>query len=501
MAKPPSQMHITGYEEDWQEEYKRKLVSAEEAAKAVKSGDRVIVPISYSGIMGAAIVARSGELKNVEIVSAGQLIDPGWFSPGHESLRTTCEIYLGNLARPSHDEKRTDFLPNTVGTLFKSYDDERSERKPIDVLITEVSPPDENGFCSFTGELWHRKRYAKLAKTVIAEVMPIAFRTYGENFIHVSELDYIVEVPHEQLTDEEVQVLFDVMPPETHDRLRSRVPILQQMSRLIRPLLPIISTVPTDFLLILFGVDSPDEATRGIAENLKTIIKNGDTFQIGVGRPSYFMVELGVFDSFEDLGIHSEMAAPGMALLVKRGIATGKYKTLHPGKAVFGAFTGFSFEDYLFASNNPCFELYSADYVANIRTVAAHDNMVAINNGLQVDLTGQLTCETQFGPRMINGPGGQIEFHIGAFLSKRGRAVTLLRSTALGGAVSTIVPQLEKGSLVTIPRHFADYVVTEYGVARLAGKSHRERVEELIAVAHPDHRAELWKEAQKLFYP
>jgi len=133
--------------------------------------------------------------------------------------------------------------------------------------------------------------------------------------------------------------------------------------------------------------------------------------------------------------------------------------------------------------------------------VSTQDNMVAINNGLQVDLTGQICSETQFGPRMINGPGGQIEFHIGAFLSSGGRAVTLLRSTAFEGAISTIVPQLDLGSLVTVQRHYADHVVTEYGIARLIGKSHRERAEALINIAHPDFREELRKEAKTLFWP
>jgi 4-hydroxybutyrate CoA-transferase len=126
--------------------------------------------------------------------------------------------------------------------------------------------------------------------------------------------------------------------------------------------------------------------------------------------------------------------------------------------------------------------------------------MVAINNILQVDLTGQICSETQFGPRMINGQGGQTEMHIGAFLAKGGRAISLLPATALGG-ISTIVPQLDKGSLVTIPRQFADIIVTEYGIAHLLDQTHRERAEALIAIAHPDHRAELQKEAQRLFWP
>ena len=152
-------------------------------------------------------------------------------------------------------------------------------------------------------------------------------------------------------------------------------------------------------------------------------------------------------------------------------------------------------------ADNPAFEQYDSEYVANIQTTARHDNMVAINNGLQIDLTGaDLFRKPSSGTRMINGQGGQTEMHIGSFLSRGGRAITLLPSTALGG-ISTIVPQLEVGSLVTIPRQFADTVVTEYGVAFLLDKTHRERAEALIAVAHPDHRDALMDEAKSLFWP
>jgi len=187
-----------------------------------------------------------------------------------------------------------------------------------------------------------------------------------------------------------------------------------------------------------------------------------------------------------------------MGFLVKRGIATGKYASLHPGKAVFTGLIGFRPEEVLWANDNPLIELYSADYTVNIANIVKNENMVAINNITQVDLTGQITCESQFGPRLINGPGGQIEFHIGAFFAPGGRAVSLMPST-WSGSVSTIVPYLSEGSLVTIPRAYADYVVTEWGVAQLTGKTNRERAEELIRVAHPDFRDELKEAAKSIF--
>jgi hypothetical protein len=372
---------------------------------------------------------------------------------------------------------------------------------------------------------------------------------YGDNAIHVTEIDYFVENPSLQVPSEYMLKLLDVLelPPErrasemeslrrlvspemaerlitpdmtetllsvpaiSHERRLSSEEVLLRLYRrnpdmigvVSSVALPIIADPNVDLWVVArpLGVEDPTPESYGIAENLKEIIQDGDSFNIGVGRPSQYMVELGAFDEKHDLGIYTEMGAPGMALLVKKEIVTGRYQTFHPGKAVFSTLTGCGTEDIRFAAENPTFELYDDEYVVNITNIAKVENMVAINNGLQVDFTGQICSESQFGPRMINGQGGQLEMHIGAFLAKGGRACTLLPATTLGGAVSTIVPQLEKGSLVTIQRHFADIIITEYGIARLAGKTHRERAEELIGVAHPDFRAELRKEAQELFYP
>jgi len=207
------------------------------------------------------------------------------------------------------------------------------------------------------------------------------------------------------------------------------------------------------------------------------------------------MVKAGAFDNKVDLGLHTEMAAPDMAKLVAAGVINGKRKTIHKEKAVAVAWSGANDEDLAIIEDNPAFELYDPEYLLDIRVI------YAINNALSVDLTGQINSESVFGARMINGTGGQPETHIGALFSKGGRAITLLPSTALGGSVSRVVPQQEEGSLITIPRFFADIVISEYGVASLMGKNHRQRAEELIAIAHPDFRADLRKQAQRLFYP
>ncbi|MEE8398672.1 MAG: acetyl-CoA hydrolase/transferase C-terminal domain-containing protein, partial [Desulfobacterales bacterium] len=287
------------------------------------------------------------------------------------------------------------------------------------------------------------------------------------------------------------------LPDEYHREAREK--ILEANPGQFRNILNIIDDIEPDTIIQAFGQDTADEIDSRIAKNLKTLVRDGDTIQIGMGRPSRYIVDAGVFDDCNDLSIFSEMACPGMGFLVKRGIATGRHATLHPGKAVFAALTGFTQEEIEWSNDNPLIEQYSSDYVVNFANIMNQKSMLGINNITQIDLTGQITCETQFGPRLLNGPGGQIEFHVGAFCARDGRAVSLLRSTWSDGAISTIVSQLEQGSLVTIPRAYTDYVITEWGIAELCGKTHRERAEALIEVAHPDFRDEL-KEAAKDIY-
>ncbi len=491
------------YKKDWEEEYKRKLVSAEEAVKVVKSGDCVVLPLpSQPPILQRALAARAAELKNVRLLAAAPALNPGWWSPGmEESFTPVIELFIGTPARSCMDERRTDYLPDLFSLRFKGLDEGRpeSQDKGIDVLMTSVSSPDKHGFCSFGATMWHKREYARRAKIVIAEVYEHEIRTYGTNFIHVSEIDYFVEPDlGPEFTEEEWQEMYRYFPKKGPEEVQAKLRLYPPFA--LREIVEVCRIVGGDFVAPHVGLDEPTETARGIAHYLKELINDGDTFQVGVGRPSSFMVKLGVFDDKVDLGIHTEMGCPGLPLLVREGVVTGKYKTLHPGKAVFSTFGGCDADDIEYVAENPAFEQYDSGYVANIKTVMQNDNMVGINNGLQVDLTGQICSETQFGPRMINGQGGQTETHIGALLARGGRAITLLPTTALEGSVSTIVPQLEKGSLVTIPRQFADIIVTEYGVARLLDRTHRERAEELISVAHPDFRAELRKEAREQFY-
>jgi 4-hydroxybutyrate CoA-transferase len=196
--------------------------------------------------------------------------------------------------------------------------------------------------------------------------------------------------------------------------------------------------------------------------------------------------------------LHTEMSAPGIARLVEEGVINGRCKSLHPGVAVAGAWSGSDSEDLRIVTDNPKFEVYDTEYVLGLGLISQNDNFHSLNNALSIDLIGQINSESVFGSRLINGTGGQPETHIGAVLSKGGRALTLLPSTAMEGAISRVVVQHEPGTTVTVPRYFADTIVTEHGIARLWGKNHRQRARELISVAHPDFRGELRREASAL---
>jgi 4-hydroxybutyrate CoA-transferase len=431
--------------------------------------------------------------------------DPGWFQPGaEEAFNIELELYIGDFARHVTDERRGTYLPSLYSLCFKEHDDKRPERRPLDVALVTVTPPNKQGYCSFGAHMWTKRGLVRRAKTVLAEVDPILIKTYGDCFVHVSELDHIVEYDAPEVTREMVEEALEGLEPA---RKAEYMEIMDQAEDLRRlaPVLPtlksLLEVVDPQTIKRFLGILEPPEVFRDMAGYLSEVVQDRDTIQIGVGEPSMFMTRLGAFDHKHDLGIHTELGSPQLAWLVDSGIATGRYKSIHKGKVVAIAWTGCTREDIDIIDDNPAFELYEPDYLLDIRTIAANENMVAINNAISVDLIGQIDSESVFGPRMINGSGGQPETHIGALLSRGGRAVTLLPSTALEGAVSRIVPMHEEGSIVTVPRYFADIVITEYGIARLWGKSHRQRAEELIAIAHPDFRAELRQQAQRLMWP
>jgi 4-hydroxybutyrate CoA-transferase len=435
----------------WQEEYKKKMISAEEAAKMVKSGDRVVFAAGRETLsLGKAIAARKGELKGLEINLPNPGYDFGWYG---QDCGDAISILIGMptlISQEAMDRKRVDVA---IGTLIP-YDEGPDARRP-DVLLVEVSEPDEHGFCSFGSAVWNKRRHIKDSRLTIAEVNKNLIRTYGDNYVHVSEISYFVE-----------HVSTGRVPGT--GTLASRQP------------------------------KAPEPYVKRIAENVGQLIRDGDTLQIGIGRTTEPLLRMGMLNGRKDIGWHSEATPPGVIAMVRQGVINGSRKTLNPGKCVVTSIGGGSKEEMEWVNMNPLFLLVDVSYLEDIRVIAAHDNYVAINNALMVDLGGQIASET-LGTRLMSQAGGQIPFVFGATMSKGGRSITCLPSTAQGGKVSRIVPTLPQGTVVTIQRNLADYIVTEYGVARIKGKTLRQRAQALINIAHPDFREELKREAKKLF--
>lgn len=482
---------------DWREEYQRKVMTAQEAVARVRDGDRVMFTLAGPQTIGPALAARRGDLRNVQLRFTTPYQDAGWFANDfRDSFDIEFEIFIGDFGRPATDDHRATYLPNLFTTSFKAEDDGREDHKPIDVVCILVGPPNEAGYCNVGPNLWNKRMYARRARTVIAEVDRSQISTHGDCYLHVSEIDCFVEhtpPPPEQ----RLPALLAALPDERRAQVEA---IARQVSpREMAPYFGVLRTVDLDSLRVLLGLKEPPAAIRAIGGYVGELIPHGATIQIGVGEPARFLPKLGIFDNKIDLGIHTEMMAPGMALLVEKGIVTNRRKALHRGKSVAVAWAGSDDADLRFIHDNPSFELYDPEHVLDIATLAGIENYHSVNNAISVDLMGQINSESVFGTRMYNGTGGQVELHMGAALSRGGRAITLLPSTALGGAVSRIAPMLDQGTTVTISRFFADTIVTEYGIARLLGKNHRERAHELIAVAHPDFRAELRAEADRLF--
>lgn len=435
---------------DWQADYQRRFLSAEDAAQLVRSGDRLVFTTGREPQrLGLAIAARAGELRGVRVHVHTPGHDFGWYDEGwEESFDVTVGyVFPQGVAREALDSHR---INQNIWSIYMGA----VELEPIDVLLTEVSPPDKHGYCSFGASVWNKAEQIAASRLVIAEVNPHLIRTYGDNRVHFSAIDHFVE--H--------------IPSGRRPGGRS----------------------------LLGRSAEADEVQLQIARHLATIIEDGDTLQIGVGSATEPLPRAGFLDQKNDLGWHSEVTPPGIIDLVRRGIITGERKTLDRGKAVACAIGGGTPEDMAYVDMNPKFELRTQLYVNDPRVIAAQDNLVAINNAIAIDLTGQIASES-IGPRMWSGAGGQPPFAMGAFLAKNGRNVTVLPATARGGKASRIVTQHPAGTIITVPRTVADVVVTEYGIARLRGAGVRQRVEQLIAIAHPDVRDHLRAEARRLY--
>jgi 4-hydroxybutyrate CoA-transferase len=424
--------------------YPHKNVTAEEAVKIIKSNQRLYLG-GGAGVphrLLDALVGRASELRDVEMVHVLTFGGAPHLAPEHAQSFRHRALFIGENARQAVQQGRADFMPVFLSEIPNLF---RNGILPIDVALIMVSPPDEHGFCSFGAEVGCTKPAAQSAKIVIAEINRRMPRVLGDSFIHVSKLTYTVEV--------------DYMLPEA-----------------------------------IQGGTS--EAHRGIGKHIVDMIPDGATLQLGIGSiPDAVLAQLG---DKRDLGIHTELFSDGVIDLVNRGIITNDKKTLHPGKIVSGFLFG-SQKLYDFAHDNAMIELHPTDYVNDPFIIAQNDNMISINSAIEVDLTGQV-CADSIGPAIYSGIGGQVDFVRGASRSRGGKPIIALPATAKDGALSRIVPQLKPGSGVVTSRGDVHYVVTEYGIASLYGKSVRERVRALIAIAAPQFREELERYAKQNNY-
>ena len=474
----------------WQDDYNSKLATPEEAVAIVQDGDRVVVPLTEQPMsLIRALAERASEVKDAILSVAvpqfdvGPFIDAGW--------KVEIENFIGPAGRPYENDSQAPYLPLAFSLTFKSPDERGSEAKPIDVALVTVAPPNKHGQVTFGPQPWYKRGYAQRANRVAAEVNPSLIRTFGDTFMPLNEINALVEVEAPTDSRERLNRAIAALPEERRAMLEEIVGQVNP-NRLV-PSIPYLETMDLNRLRTQLGIDDPSPETIAIADNVTALIPHRATIQVGVGTPSSYMPRLGVFDDKIDLGLHTELTVPGVAKLVEAGVINGSRKTIHRNRAVAVSWSGANDEELKIIDDNPMFELYSPEYLLNPWLIAQNNAQIGMNNALSVDFNGQIASESVLGGRMINGIGGQPETHIGALYSKGGRAITMLYSTALDGAISRIVPKLESGELVTMPHFWADTVVTEYGVADLLGKNHRERAEALISIAHPDFRRELRK--------
>jgi acyl-CoA hydrolase len=433
---------------DWRDMVGSKLMSPQEAVQVVKSGDRVAAaPINCTPhTLCQALYDRRQDLTDVRIDHLASLFP--WLTPGEETIFDLHEGYTTGVNRETVVSGEASYHP-----LARWLDGEFPDgfvQEP-DVFLVPVSPPDRHGMCSFGPGVFFSPIACRRSKIVIAEVHEGFIRTGGENFVHLSQIDRLCEA----------------------GRPTGGWPVQRRNEE---------ETLTTEVICTLVAND---------------LVRDGDTLQIGIGTVSIAMA--AYLENRRDLGIQTEIITGGVAELVHQGVINGRYKTVHPGKVVASAVLVPEEEMHLI-DGHPAFELYNFGYVDDVRMLVRQDNLVAINNALFVDLTGQVASET-IGPRIWSGVGGQTAFSIAANYSKGGRSITTLPSSHVinGQRVSRVMPMLPEGTTVTVPRTLVDYVVTEHGIAHLRGKTIRERIGEMVLVAHPDFRAELRAEARRLY--
>lgn len=425
----------------WHEEYQKKVTTAEEAVRHIRSGMRVYIQpgCAEPEALVAALMHRAPMVHDVEIVHLLTLGRADYIAPEMEGHFRHNALFIGGNVREAVNDGRADYTPVMLSEVENLFE---SGAMPLNVALIQVSPPEAHGFCSFGVGVDTTLTAAKMADFVIAQVNTEMPRTYGDSFIHVRDLDAIVEAN---------QPLCELLPPE------------------ITPL------------------------QRAIARNVADLVDDGATLQTGIGGIPDAVLPF-LMDR-RDLGIHTELISDNAIPLIEAGVITGNRKSYKPRKIILGFVLGTK-RLFEFVNENPIFEFHPTSYTNDPWRIARNDNMVAVNSALQIDLTGQV-CADSMGTNFYSGIGGQVDFIRGTARSKGGKPIIALPSTAKNDTVSRIAPMLSPGAGVVTSRGAVRYVVTEYGTAYLHGKSIRQRAEALINIAHPKFRNELYEYCER----
>jgi 4-hydroxybutyrate CoA-transferase len=417
---------------DWKADYAKKLTTADEALQVVRSGDRVVFAHACGEPVELvdALVRRAPELRDVEIVHMVAMGHGEYAKPEYAESFFHNSLFVGASTRDAVASGQGDYTPvffHEIPSLFTGG------YLPPDVVLAQVSPPDKHGWCSFGISVDYTKPAAAVAKTVIALVNPNMPRTHGDSFIHVSDIDIVVE---------------------------SDAPIIELQPPKIGPV---------------------EEA---IGRHIAGLVDDGSCLQLGIGGiPDAVLLFL---HEKNDLGIHTEMFSEGVVDLYDEGVITNARKTLDRDKMVANFLMG-TRRLYDFVDDNPAVNMFPVSYVNDPYVIGENDNVVAINSAIQIDLMGQVVADSM-GPLQFTGIGGQVDFVRGAARSKGGKSIIALPATAKRGEVSRIVADITAGAAITTMRADVDYVVTEFGVARLKGRTLRERAFALLDIADPRFR-------------
>jgi len=431
---------------DWINRYKSRIVTAEEAVRVIQDNQRLFLTgnVSVPHKLLAALVEYAPNLKNVEICQALTIGAQDYAAPNMEGHIRVNTIFISANVRQAVHEGRADFTPVLLSEFPKLF---KERILPLNAALIHVSPPDEHGFCSLGVEVGLSKSAAESADIIIAEVNEQMPRTLGDAFIHVSKIDYLVPVDYD-------------LPEHA------------------------------------MASEGANQATKKIAEYCAELIPDGATMQMGIGAiPDAVLKHLY---GKKDLGVHTELFSDGVIDLFEAGVITNAQKTLHQGKIIAGFIIGTK-RLYKWVHDNPLIEFHPTEYVNDPFVIAQNDRMVAINSAIEIDLTGQI-CADSIGPKLYSGVGGQLDFIYGASRSKGGVPIITLPSTAKGDQLSRIVPMLKQGAGVVTTRNHVRYVITEFGIADLYGKTVRQRAQSLINIAHPKFRDELTRQAKEVLH-